>query len=93
MTLIPDITQKLHDDPDFVAIKRFDYSIKKMKEKYPESAPKRLIAVALKLTEPELEDLITETLAELKQLIEGPNNEDQKPTNNPQPSEVTRFSK
>jgi len=69
-----EVKQKLYMDSDFIAIKRFDYSLKKLLQKYPEGVPPKIIAQALDLSEPELESLTTATLAKLRTLLEGPSN-------------------
>jgi hypothetical protein len=49
-------TQKrLEAEPDFVALKRFDYSLDKVLERYPNGCPTRIIAQALLMTEEEVE--------------------------------------
>lgn len=38
-------------DPDFILIKRFDNSMKKLMERYPEGVPDKIIAQALGVDE------------------------------------------
>lgn len=76
MNLTENQTKQLFNDPNFICIKRFDYSLKELLNKYPDGVPHRIIAQALHLTEPELEVFIQETLAKLKSLILGPNDEE-----------------
>lgn len=38
-------------DPDFVFLKRFDYSLAKVKERYPEGCPDRIVANAMMIIE------------------------------------------
>ncbi len=58
-----DVKQKLIDDPDFVFLRRFDYSMKKVLERYPDGLPEKLISQALMLSEEEVEALYQETLS------------------------------
>ena len=68
-----EVKQKLYNDPNFINIKRFDYSLKKLISKYPEGVPPKIIAQALDLSEPELESLTAATLAKIRTLLEGQN--------------------
>lgn len=45
----------LVEDPNFVAIKRYGYSLTKMLERYPDGCPHRLIAQALLITEDDVQ--------------------------------------
>lgn len=49
-----DIATMLETIPDFIAIKRFDYSLAKLEERYPDGAPDRVIAAALQISEDEV---------------------------------------
>jgi hypothetical protein len=60
---VNDVKQKLIDDPDFVFLRRFDYSMKKVLERYPDGLPEKLISQALMLSEEEVEALYQETLS------------------------------
>lgn len=42
---------RIDHDPDFVKLPRFDNSIEKVIERYPDGAPTRIIAAGLGLTE------------------------------------------
>lgn len=62
--------QKIKDlidlDPDFIAIKRFDFSLKKALERYPDGAPDKVIAQALNMSEEELKVLYESVLEKLR---------------------------
>lgn len=49
--------KKINEEPDFIVLNKFDCSIKKLLEKYPDGVPDRLICQALLINETEL-DLI-----------------------------------
>lgn len=45
----------LHEDENFVYSKRFDYSLQKVLERYPEAVPDRVTAALLMITEDDVE--------------------------------------
>lgn len=52
--------------PDYINIKRFDYSLEKLLDRYPNGAPDRIIAQALDMTEDEMKELYQQALEKLK---------------------------
>ncbi len=65
----PDIEKKLETDPDFINLKRFDFSLKKLCEKYPNGAPDRIISQALGRSEAEINQRYQQALEKLKSQI------------------------
>lgn len=61
-----DLKHRINNDPNFVNIKRFDYSIDKLLERYPEGAPTKIICQALQMTEIEVESLYEKVLEKLR---------------------------
>lgn len=61
--------QKLDTDSDFIAVKRFDYSLKKLMERYPEGAPPKVIAQALMMTEDEVEELEQAVITKIREVL------------------------
>lgn len=61
--------ERLATDPDFVCCKRFDYSLRKVLERYPEGAPSRVIAQSLMITEDELADLEESIITKIRQQL------------------------
>lgn len=53
-------------DPDFIALKRFDNSLAKLEERYPDGAPDHVIAGALHITEEEVRLRFARITAELR---------------------------
>lgn len=51
-----EMQQKLQEDPDFVCLRRYGYSVNKVLEKYPNGVPDHIIADGLMMTENELEE-------------------------------------
>jgi hypothetical protein len=46
---------RLQTDPDFIAVRRFKYSLKELEKKHPDGCPDRLVAAALNISEEELQ--------------------------------------
>ncbi len=58
---------KLQTDPDFIYLKRFDYSLAKLLKRYPEGVPNnKLIAQALMITEEDVDRLYADIVESLK---------------------------
>lgn len=66
-------TVKAHDrilkEPDFVNLKRFDFSLEKTMERYPDGAPTRVIAQALLMSEEEVLDLLEAVVLKLRDTL------------------------
>jgi DNA-binding NarL/FixJ family response regulator len=60
---------KAKQDPDFINLKRFDYSIEKLLERYPEGAPNKLIAQGLMLSEDEVDTIFNNIILKLRHSI------------------------
>jgi hypothetical protein len=56
-------------DPDFISLKRFDNSLLKLKEKYPEGAPTKVIAQALLMTEEEVEEAYESIILKIREAL------------------------
>lgn len=61
-----EIKRRIQEDPDFVFLKRFDYSLQKLLERYPEGCPERIIANALMLTEEDIDILYDKLVIKLR---------------------------
>lgn len=57
----------LNTEPDFIYSKRFDFSLKKLLDRYPEGAPTKVIAQSLMMTEDELQELEQSIIIKLRQ--------------------------
>lgn len=64
------IRERIETEPDFIAIKRFDYSLNKLLERYPEGVPTRVIAQALMMEESEVEELYQKIIAKLRKNLD-----------------------
>lgn len=61
---------KLETDSDFIALKRFDYSLENLVERYPEGCNDRIIAQALLITEDDVEDMYLHIVEKLRNVLE-----------------------
>jgi len=59
----------INTDPDFVYMKRFEYSLKKLMERYPDGAPTKIIAQAMMMTEDEVEELYEAVIVKMRQAL------------------------
>lgn len=59
--------KKVHEEPDFVHSKRYDYSLAKLEERYPDGAPDNVIANALMIEEEEVEPEFDKVVVKLRE--------------------------
>lgn len=64
---ISEARKRLQEEPDYIHSKRFDYSLKKLLERYPDGAPSKVIAQALLITEDELQELEEQIIVKIRQ--------------------------
>ena len=69
MPSVDEIRTRIQTEPDFINLKRFEYSLENVLERYPEGAPPRLIAQALLMTEEEVEELYQRTVLKLRDVM------------------------
>lgn len=62
----------IYTDPDFVALKRHDFSLKKVKERYPTGCPTHVIAQALEIPAESVEPLYEKIVEKLRSLMKDP---------------------
>jgi len=60
--ILEEVQELIRKDKDFIYSKRFDFSLKKLLERYPEGAPTKLIAQVLLMEESEVEELVEESI-------------------------------
>lgn len=60
------VKYKIENSPDWIAIKRFNYSLNKLLERYPDGVPDRIIAQALQINEEEVEIIYQKILSKLR---------------------------
>lgn len=61
-----DIKKKILEDRDFINVKRYDFSLKKLLESYPDGVPEELICRALDMTSKEVHDTYLRCVVKLK---------------------------
>ncbi len=67
-----EVRRLIAEDPDFVHLKRFDYSIRKLLERYPDGCPTRIIAQALMITEEDVEAQYQSIVVKLRESMGVP---------------------
>ena len=65
--------KKIETDPDFIYCKRFDNSLEKCIERYPDGAPDKVIAQSLMMTEEEVKDVTEATVEKLRKIMKVEN--------------------
>lgn len=64
---VDEMKKRVLEDDDFVALKRFEYSMKNLMARYPDGVPNdRIIAQAMMLTEDELTEVYDSIVEKLK---------------------------
>lgn len=64
-----DIKFKILTEPDFVNLKRFNYSIDTALEKHPDGLPDKMIAQALMISEEEVQECYASVIEKLRSLM------------------------
>lgn len=59
----------IETDPDYIFIKRFEFSLEKLMERYPDGAPPKVVAQALMMTEEEVQDVYETVIVKLRQAL------------------------
>lgn len=61
--------KKIESEPDFIYNKRFEFSLEKCLERYPDGAPPRIVAQSLLMTEDEVEETTRHVVQKLRTLM------------------------
>lgn len=61
-----DVTFMIENDPNYIASKRYSYSLSKLLERYPDGCPDRIIATVLQLSEEEVEQRYQKIILKLR---------------------------
>jgi hypothetical protein len=64
-----EVHRRIAEDPDFVYVKRFGYSLQKLLERYPDGCPRRIVAQALMISEDDIEPLYQSIVVKLRGLM------------------------
>ncbi len=60
---------KLETDPDWIMIRRFDHSLKKLEAQYPDGCPEHVVAAALGITEEQARERYIQIVEKLQKLM------------------------
>lgn len=60
---------RIFDDPDFITLKRYSYSLEKLIARYPDGVPIALAAQALNLTVEEFKEKHSEAIKNIQNLL------------------------
>jgi hypothetical protein len=63
---------RINTEPDFVYLKRLDYSLARVVERFPDGAPDRTIAQALMITPEDVERIYQDIVQRLKKQLADP---------------------
>jgi hypothetical protein len=67
--VLNNVYDKILHDEDYIALKRFNYSIKEIMERYPEGAPDRIIASALMVPEEDVQKIYDSAITKIRDLL------------------------
>jgi hypothetical protein len=60
---------RLASDEDYICLKRFEFSLARLLERYPEGCPDRIVAQALLMTEDQVREMYENVVVKLRQLM------------------------
>lgn len=66
MPTVEEIRNRINTEKNYVNIKRFDYDIEKVLDRYPDGAPNKVIAAGLLMTEEEIEEVYQGVILKLR---------------------------
>lgn len=66
-----EVMHRVHVDPNFINLKRFDYDISRLLHRYPDGVPVRLIAASLCITEEEVHMIYEDVVGRLRERLTG----------------------
>ena len=66
-----DELQKIQTEEDYISLKRYDFSLEKIIDSYPDGVPSRLIAQSLKMDENIVEEIYNSAIMKLRELFIG----------------------
>jgi hypothetical protein len=61
--------ERISTDPDFIFLKRFDYSLASLVEKHPGGVSTRVVAAALMVTEDDVNDIYENIILKLRDIL------------------------
>lgn len=64
-----EVIRRIHEEEDFVNLKRFNYSLLKVQERFPNGAPDKTIANALLLNEEDIPLIYQGIINKLREML------------------------
>lgn len=64
-----EVIKKIHEDEDFINIKRFNFSLANAQARFPDGAPNKVIASALVVNEDDVPAIYQEIIEKLRKLL------------------------
>lgn len=64
-----EVQRLISEDPDWVNLKRFDYSLEKVLDRFPDGAPTHTIAAALMISEEEVDEIAKTAIIKIRQAL------------------------
>jgi uncharacterized membrane protein YheB (UPF0754 family) len=61
-----DVKKMLEEVPDYIAIKRYGNSLTALQKRYPDNVPSHIVALALEMTEDQVEERYQQIVSCLK---------------------------
>jgi DNA-binding NarL/FixJ family response regulator len=69
MPTVEEIRVRINSEKNYVHIKRFNYDIENVLDRYPEGAPNKVIAAGLQMTEEEVEETWQRIVLKLREAM------------------------
>jgi hypothetical protein len=64
-----EVLRRINEEPDFVYLEKFDNSLSKVLDKFPDGAPNKLICKALMMTEEEVEETARSAIMKIREAL------------------------
>jgi len=61
--------ERIASEPDFIFLKRFDYSLASLVQKHPGGVSNRVVAAALMVTEDDVDDIYENIILKLRDIM------------------------
>jgi hypothetical protein len=61
--------ERIATEPDFIFLKRFDYSLASLVQKHPGGVSNRVVAAALMVTEDDVDDIYENIILKLREIM------------------------
>lgn len=65
----PEMKKAIETEKDFIALKKFGFSLENLIKRFPDGCPNKLIAQALLMSEPEVEETYQKAVIKLRLIM------------------------